>query len=143
MRTRQLSTAPVGSGRPVHENGAEEENRAQTSCYRVREVSPKVRGTLPFGGHSEYASGEERILVRGWLHLLGGIGILGLLFYNWAWVRSLPAPLQLLLITDSLKGFASGTLHVVVPPHAPLVVLFAVHFVDIVVIVVSMMVSAM
>jgi hypothetical protein len=116
---------------------------SQASCYRTRVVGPKVAGSLPFGGHSEYASGEERILVRGWLHLAAGVGIFGLLFYNWEWASSLPAPLLLLLISDCLKGSASGMLHVLVPPHAPLFVLFAVHFLDIVVIVVSMMAAAM
>jgi hypothetical protein len=121
----------------------EGDDQSQASCYRTRQVGPKVSGSLPFGGHSEYASGEERILVRGWLHLAAGVGIFGLLFYNWEWASSLPGPLLLLLLTDCVKGWASGALHVLVPPHAPLFVLFAVHFVDIVVIVVSMLASAM
>lgn len=98
---------------------------------------------LPFGSHSEYATGEERILIRGWLHLAAGVGVFLLLFTNWDWILTLPVQLQLLLVMNSVKGTVSGTLHVLVPPHAPLLLLFAVHFVDIVVIVVSMCVSGL
>jgi len=117
--------------------------KPRTSWVKTRDVHPSVKGSLPFGGHTEYASGEERILVRGWLHLLGGVAVFLVLYNNWEWISTLPKGLRNLLVINCVKGMVSGTLHVLVPPHAPLAVLFAVHFVDIVVIVLAMSAAGM
>ena len=69
--------------------------------------------------------------------MLCGLAILLGCALNWEAAQEIPLPTLYLLGITSFKEIVSGTLHAVVPPSAPLSILFGVHFVDIVAIVVA------